>query len=55
MFSSGLAAVGAYLGASLMAGGDYRTPFIAMAVAYLISTYLFLRWFKGTAGLSDPA
>ena len=55
MFSSGLAALGAYLGASLMAGGDYRTPFIAMAVAYLISTYLFLRWFKGTAGLSDPA
>ena len=55
MFSSGLAALGAYLGASLMAGGDYRTPFIAMAVAYLISTYLFLRWFRGTKGLSDPS
>jgi len=54
MFSSGLAALGAYLGASLMAGGDYRTPFIAMAVAYLISTYLFIRWFRGTKGLSDP-
>jgi MFS family permease len=54
MFSSALAAVSAYLGASLMAGGDYRTPFIAMAVAYLISTYLFLRWFRGTEGLSDP-
>ena len=54
MFSSALAAVSAYLGASLMAGGDYRTPFIAMAVAYLISTYLFIRWFRGTEGLSDP-
>ncbi len=54
MFSSALAAVGVYLGASLMAAGDYRTPFIAMAVAYLISTYLFLRWFRGIKGLSDP-
>jgi len=54
MFSSALAALGAYLGASLMAGGDYRTPFIAMAVAYIISTYLFIRWFRGTEGLSDP-
>jgi len=26
-----------------------------MAVAYLISTYLFLRWFRGTKGLSDPS
>lgn len=54
MFSSAMAAVGAYLGASMMGGGDFRTPFIVMAVTYLISTYLFLRWFRGTKGLSDP-
>ncbi|PXY70903.1 MAG: hypothetical protein CXX83_01695 [Methanobacteriota archaeon] len=54
MFSSALAAVGAYLGASMMEAGDFRTPFVVMAVTYLISTYLFLRWFRGTKGLSDP-
>ena len=53
--SSAMAAVGAYLGASMMGVGDFRTPFIVMAVTYLISTYLFLRWFRGTKGLSDPA
>jgi len=55
MFTSGLAAIGAYIGASLMDAGDYRTPFIVMAVTYLLSTYLFLHWFRGTKGLSDPA
>jgi len=55
MFTSGLAAIGAYIGASMMDAGDYRTPFIVMAVTYLLSTYLFLHWFRGTKGLSDPA
>ena len=54
MFTGGLAAIGAYIGASLMDAGDYRTPFIVMAVTYLLSTYLFLHWFRGTKGLSDP-
>jgi predicted MFS family arabinose efflux permease len=55
MFTSGLAAVGAYIGASMMDAGDYRTPFIVMGVTYLLSTCLFLHWFRDTKGLSDPA
>ena len=53
MFSSALAALGAYLGASMMGAGDFRTPFVIMAVTYLLSTYLFLRWFKEGAEKSD--
>lgn len=29
----------------MMDGGDSRTPFVVMAVAYAISTWLFYRWF----------
>ncbi|HHZ74149.1 MAG TPA: MFS transporter [Candidatus Poseidoniales archaeon] len=54
MFSSALAALGAYLGASMMQTGDFRTPFVVMAVTYLLSTYLFLHWFRGSVGKSDP-
>jgi hypothetical protein len=53
MFSSALAALGAYLGASMMQTGDFRTPFVVMAVTYLLSTYLFLHWFRGSTGKSD--
>ena len=49
-----MAALGGYLGAVLMSGGDYRTPFVVMAVLYAISTALFMQWFKGKSGLSDP-
>ena len=55
LFAQALAAVGAYTGATLMAAGDYRTPFIVMAVMYLISTLLFFRWFSGVSGRSDAA
>ena len=47
LFWSGLAAVGGFLGARLMNDGDFRTPFVVMAVLYLISTVLFIRWFGG--------
>jgi hypothetical protein len=53
MFSSALAAVGAFFGAQLMGGGDFRTPFILMAVAFLVSTLFFQHWFRGDKGLSD--
>jgi len=54
LFGSAMAAVGGYLGAVLMSGGDFRTPFVVMAVLYAISTALFMQWFRGTSGLSDP-
>ena len=54
LFGSAMAALGGYLGAVLMSGGDYRTPFVVMAVLYAISTALFMQWFKGKSGLSDP-
>lgn len=55
LFGSAMAAVGGYLGAVLMSNGDFRTPFIVMAVLYAISTGLFMRWFESTSGLSDPS
>jgi len=55
LFGSAMAAVGGYLGAVLMSSGDFRTPFIVMAVLYAISTGLFMRWFESTSGLSDPS
>ena len=50
-FSAGLMAIAGYLGATLMASGDYRTPFVIMAVTYAISTVLFMQWFGNH---SDP-
>jgi hypothetical protein len=50
-----MAAVGGYLGAVLMYNGDFRTPFVVMAVLYAVSTALFMRWFEDTPGLSDPS
>jgi len=38
-----------------MYNGDFRTPFVVMAVLYAVSTALFMRWFEGTPGLSDPS
>ena len=55
LFGSAMAAVGGYLGAVLMSNGDFRTPFVVMAVLYAVSTALFMRWFEGTPGLSDPS
>ena len=55
LFGSAMAAVGGYLGAVLMSNGDFRTPFVVMAVLYAISTGLFMRWFESTSGLSDPS
>ncbi len=45
LFGSGLSAIGAYLGSRLMAGGDFQSPFVVMAVLYTASTVLFFRWF----------
>ncbi len=42
---SALSAGAGYWGAALMAGGDFRTPFVVMAVLYAASTLLFYRWF----------
>ena len=55
LFGSAMAAVGGYLGAVLMSNGDFRTPFVVMAVLYAVSTALFMRWFEGAPGLSDPS
>lgn len=41
-----LGAVGAFAGAQLMAGGDYTTPFMAMAALYAVSAALFWVWFR---------
>lgn len=41
-----LSAVGSYLGAVLMQGGDFRTPFLFMAAAYFLSTALFWVFFR---------
>jgi MFS family permease len=53
MFWSGSAALGGFMGARLMNGGDFRTPFVVMAVLYLISTWLFLRWFGGRSDATE--
>ena len=53
MFFSGSAAIGGFMGARLMNGGDFRTPFVVMAVLYLISTWLFLRWFGGRSDATE--
>jgi hypothetical protein len=51
-------AIAGYLGATLMASGDYRTPFVIMAVTSAISTLLFKQWFdthsdpEGQAGIN---
>ncbi|MFQ5409861.1 MAG: MFS transporter, partial [Anaerolineales bacterium] len=37
----------AYIGAQLMDGGDFQTPFLLMAAAYLVGTYLFWQFFNG--------
>jgi MFS family permease len=53
MFWSAMTALGAFLGARMMDVGDFRTPFVIMAVTYALSTYLFQHWFHGDKGLSD--
>ena len=37
---------GAFIGSRLMSGGDYVTPFVAMASLYGISAVLFWIWFR---------
>jgi MFS family permease len=41
-----LSGVGAFLGARLMSGGDYVTPFVVMAGLYGVSAVLFWVWFR---------
>ena len=41
-----LSGLGAFLGARLMAGGDYVTPFLVMAATYAASAVLFWLWFR---------
>lgn len=40
----------AFLGARLMASGDFQTPFLFMAGAYVVGTVLFWRFFRGREG-----
>ena len=42
-----LLAAGGFLGARMMAGGDFQTPFLNMAACYLASTLLFFTFFRG--------
>ncbi len=42
-----MTAVGGFLGAQLMAMGDFRTPFFVMAALYLGGTLLFWAFFRG--------
>ncbi|MFQ5944829.1 MAG: MFS transporter [Anaerolineae bacterium] len=42
-----LLAAGGFLGARMMAGGDFQTPFLIMAACYLASTLLFFTFFRG--------
>jgi hypothetical protein len=39
----------------MMADGNYSTPFIIMAVAYAISTMLFMQWFGAHSDPEDLA
>ncbi|HIE81122.1 MAG TPA: MFS transporter [Candidatus Poseidoniales archaeon] len=54
-FGAGLIATGGFLGARMMADGNYSTPFIIMAVAYAISTMLFMQWFGAHSDPEDLA
>lgn len=51
LFGNALNAGAGYLGAGMMAHGDYRTPFFLMAGLYLVGTLLFWRFF----GMADTA
>jgi hypothetical protein len=44
-FGASLAAIAGYVGAYLMARGDFGTPFIIMSIFYAMSTLLFYQWF----------
>jgi len=50
-----LSGVGAFLGARLMAGGDYVTPFLVMGSTYAASAILFWLWFRPVERESQPA
>lgn len=45
--TAGLSGTAAYFGAQMMDSGDFRTPFLLMALFYLLSTVLFSRFFSG--------
>ncbi len=49
-FSGVVTGGAALLGARLMDAGDFQSPFFFMAGAYLISTLLFWRFFRGKEG-----
>lgn len=45
--TSAVSGLASYLGARIMSGGDYQTPFFIMAVCYLAATGLFWYLFAG--------
>lgn len=45
--SSALSGGAAYIGARMMDDGDFRTPFLAMAICYLVANILFWQFFGG--------
>ncbi|HIE21305.1 MAG TPA: hypothetical protein EYP73_01745 [Acidimicrobiia bacterium] len=46
LLAGGLAAVGGWFGASLMNGGDFASPWLAMAALYLVSVVAFWAYFR---------
>ena len=50
-----LSGLGAFLGARLMAGGDYMTPFLVMAATYAASAVFFWLWFRPIERGARPA
>ena len=46
MAGGGVSAVAIFAGSRLLDGGDYTTPFLIMAVAYVISTAIYWRVFR---------
>ncbi len=50
-----LAAVGGFSGAQLMSGGDFFTPFVAMASLYALGAILFWLWFRPLEQAMPPA
>ncbi len=51
LFGGGLAAVGGWFGATLMDGGDFRAPWLIMAVLYMASVAAFWVYFRDHAQL----
>ena len=50
-----LSGAGAFLGARLMASGDYVTPFLVMATLYTAGAIAFWVWFRPLERSPAPA